>query len=71
MVWGDIIDVILVFLEIVFDENKITAKTYITFLEENLKPLFKSQRAILKRTVVFMWDNLSSHFVKKTSHYLY
>lgn len=37
MVWGDIIDVILVFLEIVFDENKITAKKYITFLEENLK----------------------------------
>lgn len=44
--------------------------TYITFLEDNLHPLFQMQNLSFKRKLVFMQDNALSHAAKDSKVYM-
>ena len=70
MIWAGIIDDIIVGPYKVSEVVKITAETYIAFLNLHLEPWFKRPRITFKRTKLFMQGNSLSLSAKKTGEYL-
>ena len=57
MIWAGIIRGVLVGPEKVPEIVKMTAATYIAFLQQNFEPWFKKQKVTLKRMMILMQDN--------------
>ena len=67
MFWGVIIGNKLVG---VADRIKMTAKLYIDFIKEHLKPWHKKKDLSFRKKMIFMHDNAPSHAAKVTTEYL-
>ena len=70
MIWAGIIGGVLVGPWRVPEGVKMTAATYIAFLQQNFEPWFKKQKVTFKRMMILMQDNAPSHAAKKTTAYL-
>ena len=64
-IWAGIIGGVLVGPWRVPEGVKMTAETYIAFLQQNFESWFKKQKVTFKRTMILMRDNATSHAARK------